>query len=1088
MKLSKALLITIIAFSNTAAHASDAVNAKQFMRQKNWVFVENKGQLASSDIKYYGRQGGVSLFCKIGMISFVFTKVDKGSELISKTTNQQSRLPLRKPVRICSSDEGRFCRQKNQSSEISTNHVNLILVGSNPKAQIIPSDSQDYYENYYTAKEPEGIINAHTYKTIIYKNIYPHINLILHSGEVGMEYEFWVMPGGNANDIQIQWEGTNSEKMLDGGRMYHGFDFGNIVESSPISYLSDNANKINSRDNIGKKLIKSQFNLINNHIGFNTKDYDKSKTLVIDPTLVWATYYGGNDVEYGNGITTDGSGNVIITGETYSNTGIASSGAYQTSYADSSDAFIAKFSSKGQMLWSTYFGGSGYDIGCSIAADGMGNIYINGNTSSKTGIASPGAYQTVNSEIINDTIRTFGMFMAKFTASGARVWGTYFGVGTFATGNSIALDDSGNVFITGTTFSTSGIATSGTYQTSLIGGGGSFIAKFNSLGERVWGTYYNVGSNSIATDRSGNIFITGIAYNDTGFASSGAFQTVFGGGNSDALIAKFSPSGQRLWSTYYGGGGDDWAYCVASDNEGNAYITGQTTSYNGIASSGAWQSKLGGTFIAKFSPLGERVWGTYFGSKGRCVGHAITISSNSWVYIVGEASSDSGIATQGAYQQSFTGPEDAYIARFSKSGICTWGSLYGTFYTYASSITSDAHNNVYFTGYTFDTSLTTIGVYQEKFGGGGDAYIAKFNFTYKYDAGIAGFPTPIDTVCPGAQLVSATFRNYGNQPLDSVMIYWQVNGKAQTPVHWFGNLEPDSSQTINLGNYNFLPNTTNTITAYTSQPDGFNDSVPENDTASIVIKSQRPMPLTGPPQNICKGTTIVQLGAPTIPGRTYSWTSKPTGFISGLSNPIDSPKISTEYYLKETVSATGCTDSDSVRVNVVPKPNATFDAVHIRGYEYQFTATNPNYPGFMYHWNFGKSDTTSGYQVSHIYPQNGQYMVYLTISLPRFCTVIDSNLIVLNEPFSLNIYPNPFGLQTDINYILASPSHVKISLIDAIGKQIGTLVDKQLNPGEYDTNFNGEFWKTRPGMYFVMFQLDDKLVAKKIIQIDSIYH
>jgi hypothetical protein len=260
----------------------------------------------------------------------------------------------------------------------------------------------------------------------------------------------------------------------------------------------------------------------------------------------------------------------------------------------------------------------------------------------------------------------------------------------------------------------------------------------------------------------------------------------------------------------------------------------------------------------------------------------------------------------------------------------------------------------------------------------------------------------------------------------------------------------------------------------------------------IITVNPLPTPDAGKPQYICSGTTI-RLGDTGIAGHVYQWTSMPAGFHSALSDPVDSPKVNTQYQLKETISSTGCTDSSTVLMTVVPRPNAAFSVKNINGFEYRFTATNPNYPSWRYHWDFGdsvsgKADTISGYTVSHTYSKNGKYKVVLTIYLPGYCTEVDTYMVVINEQFSLNIYPNPFGVQTDISYTLTNPAHIRLSLTDELGKYIGTLLDNTLSQGAYNTYFDASLWKTRPAMYFVLFQIDDKLIVKKVIQLDAVYH
>ncbi|HRE58569.1 MAG TPA: SBBP repeat-containing protein, partial [Candidatus Kapabacteria bacterium] len=161
------------------------------------------------------------------------------------------------------------------------------------------------------------------------------------------------------------------------------------------------------------------------------------------------------------------------------------------------------------------------------------------------------------------------------------------------------------------TFSTNNIATTGVHQTTFGGGegnGDTFIAKFNTNGVRLWGTYYggNQGEfgSAIAVDGSGNVYVCGNTSSSNAIATAGAHQTTFGG-DIDAFIVKFTTNGVRLWGTYYGSFGWDQGIGIAVDGGGNVYITGETSSFNAIATAGAHQTTYGGgfrdAFIAKFS-------------------------------------------------------------------------------------------------------------------------------------------------------------------------------------------------------------------------------------------------------------------------------------------------------------------------------------------------------------------------------------------------------------------------------------------------------------------------------------------------------
>jgi hypothetical protein len=331
---------------------------------------------------------------------------------------------------------------------------------------------------------------------------------------------------------------------------------------------------------------------------------------------LWATYYGGAGWEEAYGVATDTAGNVFLAGFTNSSGGIAS-GGFQNSYGGGSyDSFLVKFNAAGNRLWATYYGGpgaEGYD-GNSVCTDHSGNIYLTGWTSSTTGIASGGFQNTAGG--------SQDAFLVKFNSSGNRIWATYYGgtgdeggISNILFGKNVATDFSGNVYLSGTSASTSGIASNG-YQNSY--GGGTYdcyLSKFDSTGNRLWATYYGGTGDErgwgVATDALGNACLTGRTNSTSGIASGGFQNTNFG--NYDAFLVTFSPSGNRLGATYFGGTNGEWAYCPAIDASGMIYLPGFTFSTSGVASGGFQNTFAGGTYdayLAKFTSPFCSVTGT----------------------------------------------------------------------------------------------------------------------------------------------------------------------------------------------------------------------------------------------------------------------------------------------------------------------------------------------------------------------------------------------------------------------------------------------------------------------------------------------
>ncbi|MCY2954343.1 MAG: SBBP repeat-containing protein, partial [Planctomycetota bacterium] len=306
--------------------------------------------------------------------------------------------------------------------------------------------------------------------------------------------------------------------------------------------------------------------------------------------LLWSTYLGGSGDDQGGSIAVDGSGNVLVTGYT-SSSGWTSSG-FDTSFNGGHDAFVAKLSPSGGHLWSTYLGGNSYDYGYGIAVDGSGNVLVTGRTVS-SGWTSGGFDTSYN--------WNGDAFVAKLSPSGAHLWSTYLGGIDTDEGYGIAVDGAGNVLMTGRTVSSGW--TSGGFDTSFNGDRDAFVAKLSPSGELLWSTYLggNGGDDGtgIAVDGSGNVLVTG-STNFSGW-TSGGFDTSFNG-ISDAFVAKLSPSGGHLWSTYLGGSGDDQGGSIAVDGSGNVLVTG-TTESSGWTSGGFDTSYNGGwdAFVVKIS-------------------------------------------------------------------------------------------------------------------------------------------------------------------------------------------------------------------------------------------------------------------------------------------------------------------------------------------------------------------------------------------------------------------------------------------------------------------------------------------------------
>lgn len=389
---------------------------------------------------------------------------------------------------------------------------------------------------------------------------------------------------------------------------------------------------------------------------------------------LWATYFGGTGPENGYSVTTDKEGNVYLTGETSISTNLSTAGSHQPSNGGNYDAYLARFSANGALLWSTYYGGTGADYGRSVATDDEGNVYLAGITASNN-MATPGAHQPTPGGG-NDA------FLAKFNKDGVRQWSTYYGGSGTESGFGVAVDANGYVYLTGITGSVNNIASPGSYQPVKAAGNDAYLAKFDKNGVRQWGTYFG-GNNSdnataIATDAMNRIYIAGNTASTDLPAASG-FQSSNGGG-TDAFAVQFNADGTVNWATYYGNTGTENGRHIHASKDGFVYLSGNTTSNIGIATAGSIQETYGGNtdaFLVKLTTNGARVWGTYFGGTANDISSAAVTDAAGKVYLTG-ATQSTGLATPGSHQETYGGGgNDAFLLSIDeknsfilKSGNC----------------------------------------------------------------------------------------------------------------------------------------------------------------------------------------------------------------------------------------------------------------------------------------------------------------------------------------------------------------------------------------------------------------------------------
>jgi len=394
--------------------------------------------------------------------------------------------------------------------------------------------------------------------------------------------------------------------------------------------------------------------------------------------LVYSTYLGGSINNYGYGIEVDSAGNAYVTGFSTSKDFPTTSGAFQTACDDASgpcwDAFVSKLDSTGSaLLYSTYLGGSGEDEGLGIAVDSTGNAYVAGWTQSNDFPVTPGAFQTACGG--NPGAGCENAFATKLNPAGsALVYSTYLGGSDSDYGTAIAVDASSDAYVTGYTSSLN-FPTMNALQPTYGGGEyDAFVTEFNPTGSAlVYSTYLGGGEADfgygVAVDSGGSAYITGNT-DSTDFPTMNALQPTYGGGENDAFVTEFNPTGSALvYSTYLGGSAADSGNGIAVDSAGNAYVTGYTYSKNFPVTPNALQKTCfhctvgGDAFVSKLNPVGSAfAYSTFLGGDNLDEGNGIAVDSSRNAYLIGYTRSPD-FPTMNPLQAAYAGNGDAFVAK-----------------------------------------------------------------------------------------------------------------------------------------------------------------------------------------------------------------------------------------------------------------------------------------------------------------------------------------------------------------------------------------------------------------------------------------
>lgn len=616
---------------------------------------------------------------------------------------------------------------------------------------------------------------------------------------------------------------------------------------------------------------------------------------------IWAIRGGGSSSDFGRSVAVDGGGNSYVIG--YFN-GTASFGGSSLTSAGAADIFVAKANSSGVWQWAVRCGGANSDFGYGITVDGVGNSYITGSFIGSANFGSTNMTSAGSTDV----------FIAKLNSFGAWQWAVSAGGGSSDEGHGIALDGSGNCYITGNFSTTAGF---GTTNLTSAGSTDIFVAKLNNAGVWQWATAGGGGStdggNSIAVDGSGNISIIGTFNGTASFGTA----TLTSTGSSDIFVAKLNNTGVWQWSVGAGGTGTDEGNGITVDGSGNSYITGNFSGTASFGSTALTSYGLGDIFVAKLNSSGSWQWAAGAGGTGNDYSYSIAVDGNGNSYFTGGFT---GTAYFGNTTLSSAGSNDVFVAKINGSGVWQWSVHNGSSssYDYGEGIAIDVGGNSYITGFFSGTvsfgnsTLTSAGL--------DDVFLAK-----------------IGDNCPAPSVSISGNPNFcagGNTTLTA---------SGGTSYQWNTGAMASSITVITSGTYSVI---------------GYSPFGCSNTATIGVTANPIPSITLGGTPNFCVGqsTTLTATG-----GTNYRWNTGSTGASISVN--------SAGTYLVTGANAAGCSSTASMNVTANPTPIIGINGIPAicAGGNTTLTAIG----GTSYQWNTGATTGTITVNSVGIYTVTG---------------------------------------------------------------------------------------------------------------------
>ena len=605
--------------------------------------------------------------------------------------------------------------------------LRMWLEGGAEQATIEANEPLETRSNYFLGNDPSAWrTDVPNWGALRYRDVRPGVDLVLRGSEDGrVEYDLVVAPGASS-ELVMRIEGAERLLVTDDGALEVHVAGAVLRQSAPVAYQEvdgrrvavDARYRVLGRERVGFEVgayDRDQVLVIDPVLEYSTylggTSHDQGYGIAVDgvgaayvagvarstdfPTttgvvqttnagasdvfvaklnaagsgLAYATYLGGTGFDDGFGIAVDGAGAAYVTGRTSSANFPITLGAAQTTSGGGQDAFVAKLNPAGSVVvYATYLGGVSTDQAFGIAVDAVGAVYVAGATASTNLPTTVGAAQPALGGGVWDA------FVAKLNPTGATFeYTTYLGGTGYEEARCVAVDRAGEAYVSGVTESADFPTTAGAFQGAYAGYRDAFVVKLNTAGSTlVYATYLGGTSGEygwgIAVDRAYSAYIAGRTVSTDFPATVGAAQSLYGGGDWDAFVAKLNATGSEIvYATYLGGTASDDVFAIAVEGAGVVSVTGQTSSTDFPITAGATQTTNAGgfdAFVGRLNASGSGLYyASYLGGAGGDSARGIAVDAAGRAYVVGQTSSTEFPTTSGALQTTIAGGADAFVAK-----------------------------------------------------------------------------------------------------------------------------------------------------------------------------------------------------------------------------------------------------------------------------------------------------------------------------------------------------------------------------------------------------------------------------------------